>query len=164
MDGYAVLRRLKEPRESNLLLALLGFLDFSQPGFPAMAPSSVLSLQGIPDFSTNSPISLKTPPKSNHFLFFKWHPLWWMNFSRISQDSFIIRFSYHLIGFDSRVVSSTGLKRDRRQAFCGTPTPEHPEPFRVCSSTDARQEQRQQKLIHRLELLQARYEGNRLLY
>ncbi len=31
-------------------------------------------------------------------------------------------------------------------------------------STRARQEARQQKLIHRLELLQARYEGNRLLY
>ena len=31
-------------------------------------------------------------------------------------------------------------------------------------STRARQEQRKQKLIHRLELLQARYEGNRLLY
>jgi hypothetical protein len=31
-------------------------------------------------------------------------------------------------------------------------------------STRSRQEQRQQKLIHRLELLQARYEGNRLLY
>jgi hypothetical protein len=31
-------------------------------------------------------------------------------------------------------------------------------------STRVRQEQRQQKLIHRLEMLQARYEGNRLLY
>jgi hypothetical protein len=31
-------------------------------------------------------------------------------------------------------------------------------------STRARQEVRQQKLIHRLELLQARDEGNRLLY
>jgi hypothetical protein len=30
--------------------------------------------------------------------------------------------------------------------------------------TRVRQEQRQQKLIHRLKLLQARYEGNRLLY
>jgi hypothetical protein len=31
------------------------------------------------------------------------------------------------------------------------------------ASTRARQEQRQQTLIHRLELLQARYEDNRLL-
>jgi hypothetical protein len=36
--------------------------------------------------------------------------------------------------------------------------------FEGSPSTRARQEQRQQKLIHRLELLQARYEGNRLLY
>ena len=36
--------------------------------------------------------------------------------------------------------------------------------FEGSHSTRARQEQRQQKLIHRLELLQARYEGNRLLY
>jgi hypothetical protein len=31
-------------------------------------------------------------------------------------------------------------------------------------STRARQEKRQQKLLHRLELLQAHFEGNRLLY
>jgi AraC-like DNA-binding protein len=36
--------------------------------------------------------------------------------------------------------------------------------FEGSPSTRGRQEQRQQKLIHRLELLQARYEGNRLLY
>ena len=36
--------------------------------------------------------------------------------------------------------------------------------FQGSPSTRVRQEQRQQKLIHRLELLQARYEGNRLLY
>ena len=36
--------------------------------------------------------------------------------------------------------------------------------FEGSPSTRSRQEQRQQKLIHRLELLQARYEGNRLLY
>ena len=36
--------------------------------------------------------------------------------------------------------------------------------FEGSASTRARQEARQQKLIHRLELLQARYEGNRLLY
>jgi hypothetical protein len=36
--------------------------------------------------------------------------------------------------------------------------------FEGSPSTRVRQEQRQQKLIHRLELLQARYEGNRLLY
>jgi hypothetical protein len=36
--------------------------------------------------------------------------------------------------------------------------------FEGSPSTRARQEARQQKLIHRLELLQARYEGNRLLY
>ena len=36
--------------------------------------------------------------------------------------------------------------------------------FEGSASTRVRQEQRQQKLIHRLELLQARYEGNRLLY
>ena len=36
--------------------------------------------------------------------------------------------------------------------------------FEGSPSTRARQDQRQQKLIHRLELLQARYEGNRLLY
>ncbi len=36
--------------------------------------------------------------------------------------------------------------------------------FQGSPSTRARQEQRQQKLIHRLELLQARFEGNRLLY
>jgi hypothetical protein len=36
--------------------------------------------------------------------------------------------------------------------------------FEGSPSTRARQEQRQQKLLHRLELLQARYEGNRLLY
>ncbi len=36
--------------------------------------------------------------------------------------------------------------------------------FEGSPSTRVRQEARQQKLIHRLELLQARYEGNRLLY
>ena len=36
--------------------------------------------------------------------------------------------------------------------------------FEGSPSTRARQEQRQQKLLHRLELLQARYEGSRLLY
>lgn len=36
--------------------------------------------------------------------------------------------------------------------------------FEASPSTRARQEVRQQKLIHRLELLQARDEGNRLLY
>ena len=36
--------------------------------------------------------------------------------------------------------------------------------FNGSPSTRARQEQRQQKLIHKLELLQARYAGNRLLY
>jgi hypothetical protein len=36
--------------------------------------------------------------------------------------------------------------------------------FQGSPSTRARQEKRQQKLMHRLELLQARYEGNRLLY
>jgi len=36
--------------------------------------------------------------------------------------------------------------------------------FEGSASTRARQEARQQKLIHRLELLQGRYEGNRLLY
>jgi hypothetical protein len=36
--------------------------------------------------------------------------------------------------------------------------------FEGSPSTRARQDARQQKLIHRLELLQARYEGNRLLY
>jgi hypothetical protein len=36
--------------------------------------------------------------------------------------------------------------------------------FEGSPSTRARQGQRQQKLIHRLELLQSRYEGNRLLY
>ncbi|MFM8544084.1 MAG: hypothetical protein ACKOGI_07355 [Vulcanococcus sp.] len=36
--------------------------------------------------------------------------------------------------------------------------------FEGSPSTRARQEQRQQKLINRLELLQAHYEGNRLLY
>lgn len=36
--------------------------------------------------------------------------------------------------------------------------------FQGNASTRARQEQRQQKLIHRLEMLQARYENNRLLY
>ena len=36
--------------------------------------------------------------------------------------------------------------------------------FQGSPSTQARQEKRQQKLIHRLELLQARFEGNRLLY
>jgi hypothetical protein len=44
------------------------------------------------------------------------------------------------------------LLRNELTHFDGTP------------STRSRQEQRQQKLIHRLELLQARYEGNRLLY
>ena len=36
--------------------------------------------------------------------------------------------------------------------------------FNGSPSTRARQEQRQQALIHRLEQLQARYEGNRLFY
>ena len=36
--------------------------------------------------------------------------------------------------------------------------------FEGSASTRVRQEQRQQKLVHRLELLQVRYEGNRLLY
>jgi hypothetical protein len=36
--------------------------------------------------------------------------------------------------------------------------------FEGSPSTRARQEARQQQLMHRLELLQARYEGNRLLY
>lgn len=36
--------------------------------------------------------------------------------------------------------------------------------FQGSPSTSARQERRQQKLIHRLELLQARFERNRLLY
>ena len=36
--------------------------------------------------------------------------------------------------------------------------------FEASPSTRARQGARQQKLIHRLELLQARDEGNRLLY
>ena len=36
--------------------------------------------------------------------------------------------------------------------------------FEGSPSTRVRQEQRQQKLIHRLEMLQARYEVNRLLY
>ena len=36
--------------------------------------------------------------------------------------------------------------------------------FEGSPSTRSRQVTRQQKLIHRLELLQARYEGNRLLY
>ena len=36
--------------------------------------------------------------------------------------------------------------------------------FQGSARTRARQEARQQKLIHRLELLQAQYEGNRLLY
>ena len=44
------------------------------------------------------------------------------------------------------------LLRNELTHFAGSP------------STRARQEARQQKLIHRLELLQARYEGNRLLY
>jgi hypothetical protein len=33
----------------------------------------------------------------------------------------------------------------------------------ACPSIRARQDAHQQKLIHRLELLQARYEGNRFL-
>ena len=36
--------------------------------------------------------------------------------------------------------------------------------FEGSPSTRARQEARQQQLMHRLEMLQARYEGNRLLY
>jgi AraC-like DNA-binding protein len=36
--------------------------------------------------------------------------------------------------------------------------------FEGSTSTSTRQQKRQQKLIHSLELLQARYEGNRLLY
>lgn len=44
------------------------------------------------------------------------------------------------------------LLRNELTHFDGSPT------------TLARQEKRQQKLIHRLELLQARFEGNRLLY
>jgi hypothetical protein len=36
--------------------------------------------------------------------------------------------------------------------------------FQGSASTRVREEQRQQKLIHRLELLQVRYQGNRLLY
>ena len=36
--------------------------------------------------------------------------------------------------------------------------------FEGSPTTRVRQEQRQQKLIHRLEMLQDRYEGNRLLY
>jgi AraC-like DNA-binding protein len=44
------------------------------------------------------------------------------------------------------------LLRNELTHFAGSP------------STRARQEARQQQLIHRLEMLQARYEGNRLLY
>ncbi len=53
---------------------------------------------------------------------------------------------------DNLLVISSALLRNELSHFDGSP------------STRARHDQRQQKLIHRLELLQARYEGNRLLY